>query len=62
MSDDDPRLNSASTNNLEKAYEDLEREIQEIKQKLQSSIGLSNSGGPSNLAQSHGVQRDKETQ
>ena len=33
---------SSSTNNLEKAYEDLEREILEIKQKLQgSSIGPS---------------------
>ena len=31
---------SSSTNNLEKAYEDLEREILEIKMKLQgSSIG-----------------------
>lgn len=34
---------SASTNNLEKAYEDLEREIMEIKQKLQSSNVLSSS-------------------
>jgi len=33
---------SSSTNNLEKAYEDLEREILEIKMKLQgSSIGPS---------------------
>ena len=33
---------SSSTHNLEKAYEDLEREILEIKQKLQgSSIGPS---------------------
>ena len=35
---------SESTNNLEKAYEDLEREIMEIKQKLQSSAALSSSG------------------
>jgi len=35
---------SASTNNLEKAYEDLEREIMEIKAKLQSSNILSSSG------------------
>ena len=27
-------IGSASTHNLEKAYEDLEREIREIKQKL----------------------------
>jgi chaperonin cofactor prefoldin len=30
---------STSTNNLEKAYEDLEREIIEIKQRLQNSVG-----------------------
>jgi len=30
---------STSTNNLEKAYEDLEREIIEIKQRLQNSAG-----------------------
>lgn len=29
---------SGSTNNLEKAYEDLEREIMEIKRKLQTSV------------------------
>ena len=41
---------SSSTNNLEKAYEDLEREILEIKMKLQgSSIGPA--GGPQNAAQ-----------
>ena len=46
----------ASPNNLEKAYEDLEKEIQEIKNKLQSSVGLSRSGGyTSGLGQSHGV-------
>ena len=30
---------SSSTNNLEKAYEDLEKEIMEIKQKLAGSVG-----------------------
>ena len=36
---------SSSTNNLEKAYEDLEREILEIKMKLQgSSIGPAGPG------------------
>lgn len=35
---------SASTNNLEKAYEDLEKEIMEIKAKLQTSNLLSSSG------------------
>jgi len=38
---------SSSTNNLEKAYEDLEREILEIKMKLQgSSIGPAGPAGP----------------
>ena len=32
---------STSTNNLEKAYEDLEKEINEIKMKLQQSVGTS---------------------
>jgi len=42
-SDLDGVVLSASTNNLEKAYEDLEREIMEIKAKLQSSNILSSS-------------------
>ena len=34
---------SSSTNNLEKAYEDLEKEIMEIKQKLAGSVGPADS-------------------
>ena len=34
---------STSTNNLEKAYEDLEREIREIKNKLQGSYSRGDS-------------------
>lgn len=37
---------SSSTNNLEKAYEDLEKEIMEIKQKLAGSVGPSESNVP----------------
>ena len=36
---------STSTNNLEKAYEDLEREIMEIKQKLQGSAHPTSASG-----------------
>ncbi len=63
LQSDDERLGlSASTNNLEKAYEDLEREIQEIKQKLQSSVGLSSSGGVNNsgLAESQVVNNTRK--
>ena len=37
---------SSSTNNLEKAYEDLEKEILEIKQKLAGSVNQSTSQNP----------------
>ena len=37
---------SSSTNNLEKAYEDLEKEILEIKQKLAGSVNQSTSQHP----------------
>ena len=48
MTEDDPRgVQSASTNHLEKAYEDLEKEIQDLKHKLQQSVGLGSSQGHS---------------
>jgi hypothetical protein len=50
MTEDDPRgVQSASTNHLEKAYEDLEKEIQDLKHKLQQSVGLGSSQGHSQL-------------
>ena len=53
MTEDDPRgVQSASTNHLEKAYEDLEKEIQDLKHKLQQSVGLGSSQGHSQLVQS----------
>lgn len=37
------QVKSGSTANLERAYEDLEREIMDIKKKLQSSVNLNQS-------------------
>jgi len=45
----------SSPGNLEKAYEDLEREIREIKQKLQSSVQLVSSDCEKTLTQSQPV-------
>lgn len=44
----------SSTNNLEKAYEELEKEIHEIKQKLQSSVNSGSQGNMRRLANSAG--------
>lgn len=41
------RENTQGSTNLEKAYEDLEREIRDIKNKLQRSMGTSGQNGPS---------------
>jgi len=55
-------LTVSSPGNLEKAYEDLEREIREIKQKLQSSVQLVSSEGERTLTQSQPVGGDYRNQ
>lgn len=39
-------MNTQGSANLEKAYEDLEREIRDIKSKLQRSMGGAGASGP----------------
>ena len=56
-------MGTQSSANLEKAYEDLEREIRDIKNKLQRSMGgggsstyLNNNYGPQTQSYGHGYQ------
>tara|TARA_B110000285_G_C15112659_1_gene612080 strand:+ start:2176 stop:2325 length:150 start_codon:yes stop_codon:yes gene_type:complete len=47
-------LGASSSVNLEKAYEELEKEIMEIKSKLQKSITNDDEMSSNNMGNSHG--------